>query len=416
MAIEYPETPDRTRCSYTRSTDLLARIRKSEALIDARPALYFSGYERVGGYPVFVERAKGAKLRDVDGNSYIDYLLGFGSVVLGHANFEVNRAVTAALERGVNPSFLDMDHIALAERMVALIDAADCVTFLKTGSDAVAAAVRLARAVTGRPHVVHFGHHGWHDWCSNSPGVQQSVKQLLTPFRFNDIDHLDALFEAHRDEIACVVMMPYELEAPSTGYLAAVQDLAHKNGALLVFDEVRSGFRIDLGGAQAAFGVRPDLSAFGKAMANGHAISALAGRRDVMSKILELGLTVTYYRSPDAISAALTTLQLLERDDVPAKLARLGARLMQGLDEAAHHAGVPARSIGLPATPFIRFEHTREPDREKAMRLFCNAMLGLGHLLTPAHHWFVCGAMTETDIDATVLASREAFALVKRML
>jgi glutamate-1-semialdehyde 2,1-aminomutase len=402
--------------SVRRSSALLKRIRKSEALIDARPGLYFTGYERIGGYPVFVERAKGAKLRDVDGNIYTDYLLGFGSVVLGHAHPEVNRAVIAALQRGVNPSLIDLAHLDLAERVVELVPAADCVTFLKTGSDAVDAAVRLARAVTGRARVINYGYHGWHDWCSTSSGVPEAAKALLQSFRYNDLAHAEALFAAYPEEIACIVMMPYEIDPPAPGYLNALKELAHRNGALFILDEVRSGFRIGLGGAQAHFNVSADLSAFGKAMANGHAISALAGRRAIMGKILQLGLTVTYFRSPDAMAAALATLKVLERDNVPERLARLGARLMSGLDEAAHQAGVPAHSIGLAATPFIEFEHEHKADRDRAMRLFCNAMLSRGHLMTPAHHWFICAQMSDADIDHTVRAAGEAFAFVRRMI
>lgn len=407
---------DSSGFSVERSTTLLRRIRRSEALIDARPGLYFTGYERIGGYPVFIDRAKGAKLRDVDGNVYTDYLLGFGSVVLGHADARVNAAVAAALDRGVNPSLLDRSHLDLAERMVGLVPAADCVTFLKTGSDAVDAAVRLARAVTRRERVLHYGHHGWHDWCSASPGVPGASTGLLHSLSYNAPDEAEALFAAHPGEIACVVMMPYELEAPAPGYLPAMCDMAHRHGALFVLDEVRSGFRIGLGGAQAHFGVTPDLAAFGKAMANGHAISALAGRRVIMARILDLGLTVTYFRSPDAMAAALATLDTLEQDDVPARLAALGTRLMAGLDEAAHKTGVPALAVGLPATPFLRFGFAREADRDKAMRLFCNAMLSQGHLMTPAHHWFVCAAMSECDIDETVAAAHNAFAMLAQML
>ncbi|OCW55878.1 hypothetical protein AWJ14_15380 [Hoeflea olei] len=380
-------------------------MRQSEALLAARPGMYFTGYERIGGNPVFIERAEGARLRDIDGNIYLDYLLGFGSVVLGHAEAEVNRAVTAALQRGVNPTLLDIAHLELAERIVDLIPAAELVTFLKTGSDAVDAAVRLARAVTGRAHVLHWGHHGWHDWCSPSPGVPEASRALLHRFAFNDLDGLRSMFDALPGAVACVVMMPYEIDPPQPGYLAAVRDMAHDHGALFVLDEIRSGFRISLKGAQDVFGVEPDIAAFGKAMANGHAISALAGRREIMARILELGLTVTYFRSPDAMAAALATLAILEREDVPGRLRRLGRRLMDGLDQAAHSAGVPARTVGFEATPFIRFDHERISDRERALRLFCNGMLARGHLMTPAHHWFLCAAMTEDDIDRTVRAA-----------
>lgn len=401
----------------SRSQALLARIRRCEALLEARPGMFFTGYDRVGGHPVFVDRAKGAYLWDVDGNRYIDYLLGFGSVVLGHAHPEVTAAAVAELERGVNPTLLGRAHVALAERLVALIPAAERVTFLRTGSDATDAAVRLARAVTGRRLALHWGQHGWHDWsASRADGVLDAVGACTLPLRYNDLEHARRLFAAHGDDVACVIVMPYEIDAPEAGFLQGLQALARHHGALFVLDEVRSGFRIALGGAQQYFGLEPDLSAFSKAMANGHAISALAGRAAIMGQILKLGLTVTFYRSPDVMAASLATLDVLERENGPARLAALGERLMRGLDAAAGQAGVPARMVGFPATPFLRFEHRHANVRDKAMRLFCNGMLRRGVLMTPAHHWFVCTGMTQADIDDTVAAAREVLSELESRL
>jgi glutamate-1-semialdehyde 2,1-aminomutase len=403
--------------SFARSRALLERAREFEALIDARPALYFSGYECIGGQPIFVEKAEGPYLWDVDGNRYIDLLLGYGSVVLGHADARVTEAVVAALRRGVNPSLLSPLQAELAEKLVALIPAAEQVTFVKTGSDAVAAAVRLARAVTGRETVLQWGQHGWHDWCAFVPdGVPAAARERTLPLIYNDLDHARQLFARHSGDVACVVLMPYEIEPPEGGFLLELQALARANGALFVLDEVRSGFRISLGGAQQYFGLSPDLAAFGKAMGNGHAISVLAGRRSLMRHVLKIGLTVTYYRSPDAMAAALTTLRILEEEDGPGRLAMLGGRLLRGLKAALWTSGVEGRAVGFPQTPFIRFDQQRPDVRAKAMRLFCNNMLKRGVLLTPAHHWFVCTSMREEDIDLVIGAAEEALHAVSREL
>ncbi|MDO3561539.1 aminotransferase class III-fold pyridoxal phosphate-dependent enzyme [Ralstonia pseudosolanacearum] len=174
--------------------------------------------------------------------------------------------------------------------------------------------------------------------------------------RYNDPDHAAHLVSKHGRDLAAIVMMPYEIDPPVAGYLHCMQALARKAGALFVLDEVRSGFRIALGGAQSYFGLAPDLSAFGKALGNGYCISALAGRACHMRHILKLGLTVTHYRSPDVMAAAVATLEALDRSDVPARLTALGERLMSGLDRTFATSGVPGRAVGFPATPFVRFD------------------------------------------------------------
>ena len=382
---------------------MLAQLQSVDALAQARPGMFLTGHTRFGGYPAFVERASGPYLWDVDGNRYVDYVLGYGSVILGHADPAVGAAVGRALERGANPTLLSPLQLELAARIVSLSPCAELVTFLKTGSDAVSAAVRLARAVTGKTHVLQWGHHGWHDWFGLwSPGVLEDTKARVHTFVYNDLEDAERLFAELAGDVAAVVMMPYEIEAPRPGYLEQLKQLTHEHGALFIFDEIRSGFRIALGGAQEHFGVVPDLAAFSKGIANGHAISVLAGRRVFMRRILDLGLTVTYYRLPDAMAAALATIGQLESNGGPARLAALGTRLMAGLSEAAASAGVPARMVGFPATPFIEFGYDSQSANEQAMRRFCNGMLGRGVLMMPAHHWFLCTSMDESDIDLTV--------------
>ncbi len=381
-------------------------MRRCEALVDAKPGLFFGAATRIGGYPLFMERAAGAELWDVDGNHLIDYLLGFGSVILGHADPRVETAVARALHSGANPTLLNLHHVELAETLVDMLPGVELVTFLRTGSDAIAAAVRLARAVTGRQRVLHWGMHGWHDWCTAaSDGVLPANAAVLHRFEYNNLADAERLFARYPGEIACIAMMPYEFELPQPGYLSALRALAHRHGALFVLDEVRSGFRIDLGGAQARFGVEADLCAYSKALANGHALSVLGGKRAIMQEILKLGLTVTFYRAPDPMAAALATIAALSDDAVPARLERLGQRLQAGLNEAFTSAGLPGRAIGHPATPFIRFAADRPVTDQRMIRRFSNGMLERGYLMPCATHWFICAAMTEAMIDQTIAAA-----------
>jgi glutamate-1-semialdehyde 2,1-aminomutase len=409
-------TPHRVRrhgtadYSLRKSQALLERAKRVEALIGAQPGLDFSEYERIGGSPSFVKKASGPYLWDVDGNKYIDFILGYGSVVLGHADPTVLAAVHEALKVGCNPTLLSLSHLELAEKMVALCPSIEAITFLKTGSDATDAAVRLARSVTGRKHVFHWGFHGWHDWCAQSSnGVLDYTKSLTLSLRYNDLDQAESLFSKYGRDVACVILMPYEIDSPLPGYLEGLRNLSHRNGALFILDEIRSGFRISLGGAQEYFGVEADLVTYGKAMSNGHPISALAGRMKYMNQILDIGMNGTYYRTPDSMAAALATIDILEKQSGPARLATLGQRLKDGIDHAALKTGVAAHTIGFPSTPFIQFDYDFEEVCDRAMRLFCNGMLRRGVLLTPSHHWFVCTSMREKDIEQTVNAAADVF-------
>jgi glutamate-1-semialdehyde 2,1-aminomutase len=394
------------RLTFENSRKLCERMRRCEALVDAKPGLFFGTATRIGGYPLFVERAAGAELWDVDGNHLIDYLLGFGSVVLGHADHRVETAVAGALASGPNPTLLNLFHLELAESLVALLPGIELVTFLRTGSDAIAAAVRLARAVTGRQRVLHWGMHGWHDWCTAAnDGVLSANAAVLHRFEYNNLADAERLFALFPGEIACIAMMPYEFEMPHPGYLQGLRDMAHRNGALFVLDEVRSGFRIDLGGAQARFGVDADLCAYSKAIANGHALSVLGGKRAIMQEILKLGLTVTFYRAPDPMAAALATIGAIREDAVPDRLELLGKRLQAGLTEVFASAGLPGHAIGHPATPFITFAADRPAVDQRMIRRFSNGMLERGYLMPCATHWFICAAMTEAMVDQTIAAA-----------
>lgn len=398
------------------SRALLERARKVEALVAARPGLFFMGGERIGGYPLFASRARGPHVWDVDGNRYLDYLLGYGSVILGHADEAVRAAVARAGEDfGGNPSLASAAQIDLAEKMVGLCPNVDSVTFLKTGSDAVGAAVRLARAITGRPYVLRWGMNGWHDWCAPvREGVPEAVSRFTIMLDRDDPEQARRLFATHGGRIACVVTTPYEVEPPPPGYLRDLADLSREHGALFVLDEVRSGFRVALGGAQELFGVDADLVAYGKAMANGYAISALGGRRALMERILSVGLTVTYFRLPDAIAAANATLDRIVALDAPAMIAALGRALMAGLDEAARAAGVEARATGLPCTPCLVFEAPSPAVANRKLRMFCNLMLESGVIIPPNHHWFLCAALRREDVDETVEKAHAALERVAR--
>lgn len=317
-----------------------------------------------GATPLFIERGEGAKVWDVDGHVYIDYLLGLLPIVLGYRDPDVDAAIRMQLERGITFSLASPLEMQLAERLVELIPCAEMVRFGKNGSDATSAAVRLARAHTGRDKVAMCGYHGWHDWyigtTSRHLGVPGPIRSLSASFPFNDLDALEALLRAEPDGYAAVILEPDGTTAPAPGFLQGVKDLSRRYGAVLIFDEIVTGFRCDLGGAQKFHGVTPDLATFGKSMANGMPLSAVVGRREIMRRMEDIFFSGTFGGETLSLAAGLATLKKLEEQDVVGRNKRLGRRLADGFRSAIENAGMTThfRVAGPEWRPVIvPFEH-----------------------------------------------------------
>jgi len=388
---------------YPRSEEWELHARATDAWATARPP--------VSSIPRYFSRARGAHVWDLDGNRYVDYILGFGHVVLGHADPRVTGAVTEELERGTCVAPIWSPRQAeLTELLATIVPGAEAAYLMRTGSDATSGAVRLARIFTGRSKVARWGYTGWHDWAARRPeGVHPAVRDETLSFDYNGPGSLLALFEAHPDEIACVIMMPFELDAPDPGFLHEVQALARHHGALFVLDEMRSGFRMALGGAQEFFGLAPDLSTFGKAMANGHPISAITGRSDVLACLGRTHMASTTYSNAPEMAAALATIAVLRDSDAIPRLWRLGEALVEGLRAAVDEHGLPAEVVGYPIAPFLRFDPAVEGAKNVKARFFAETSRR-GVLFAPNHQWFVSAAHTDEDLELTVEACRRAAA------
>jgi glutamate-1-semialdehyde aminotransferase len=398
------------------SVRLLERARTVDASFLLRPGVIGSPDDRAPS-PVFAERAEGAYVWDVDGNRYVDFVLSFGAVVLGHADPAVTAAVHAELTRSVSPTLHRRLQLDLVEVLLEVIPGAQMALLLKTGSDATAAAVRIARAYTGRRQVLRWGYHGWHEWCAPRPGgLSPGVQDHVETFSYNDLAGLDDALSRHPDDVACVIMMPLETETPDEGYLDGVRALAHRHGALLVLDEVRSGFRLALGGAQEYFGVRADLVALSKAMANGHPISALAGRRDVLEAVRRISASSLFFRSGDGIAAALATIRAIQEQNVIDVLWERGRQLLAGLRQGATRQRVPVDFVGLPPMPHQRFGYGSMPQQERAEQVFYAETRARGVLFHPTHQWFTCAAMSADDIRLAVEAAEAGYAAVRQAL
>jgi glutamate-1-semialdehyde 2,1-aminomutase len=397
-----------------RSRTLLARAREVDA------TFAYDGYvlpqDRTvdGEYPAFARYGEGAYVWDVDGNRYLDFILAYGTIVLGHAHPKVTSAVIGELRRGFALSLPKAVQIELAELLCEVIPGAERVLLLKTGSDATSAAVRVSRAYTGREHVLRWGYAGWHDWAAlREAGLPAAALGQRHTFTYNDLESLREVLKLHGHEIACCVMMPFELELPKPGFLLDVLELVHRYGVLLVFDEMRSGFRVALGGAQERFGVPADLATFSKAMANGYPISALTGREEVMSMLGKVHVSSTFYINAAEMVASVATIRELQEGETLVELERLGGLLMRGLTALAAAAGVQATVLGVPQMPFLRFDYEDRAARELAKRSFFTETVRRGILLHPNHHWYVSGAMTDDDIHDALAACEAGFAAVQ---
>ncbi|MFD9538609.1 aspartate aminotransferase family protein [Streptomyces sp. NPDC060022] len=401
----------------SRTFELAATAEKTDVTAAVADRILTRDRQIPGEYPVYGRRASGAYVEDVDGNRYLDFLLAYGTVILGHAHPAVTEAAVQQIREG---SAVSMPHALqpeLTRRLVECIPHAELALLLKTGSDATGAAVRLSRSFTGRDVVLRWGYNGWHDWCANRrEGIPESVGATVDTFEFNDLDSAERAFRRHPGQVACVIVMPFEVDPPDPDFLPGLRRLSDRHGALLVLDELRTGFRLGLGGAQEHFGVRADLVTLGKAMGNGYAISAVTGRADVMRCLGDVHISSTYYANALPMAASLATIEELAGTDALRRVAAMGARLMDGLGRAVAEAGLEAEAAGVPQMPFLRFTSPDPARRELAKKVFFTSTIRQGVLFHPNHHWFVSAAMTEADIDLAIACGRRAAAATAAQL
>jgi glutamate-1-semialdehyde 2,1-aminomutase len=321
--------------SYSKSELFLARAEKVIPLGSQTFSKSRTQYP-LGVSPFFIERASGCRAWDIDGNEYVDFVSSLASVTLGYNDPDVTAAVRDQLESGVIFSLPGTLETEVAERICAMVPCAESVRFGKNGSDATSGAVRVARAYTGCDRIAVCGYHGWQDWfigsTARNKGVPEAVQRLTHAFAYNDIHSLEALFDKYPGEFAAVILEPMNVAFPVDGFLSRVKEVAARHGALLIFDETITGFRFANGGAQEYFGVTPDLATFGKGLANGFPVSAVAGRRDVMATMEEIFFSFTFGGELLSLAAAKATLDKLASADVVGTIALLGERLKRGLE------------------------------------------------------------------------------------
>jgi glutamate-1-semialdehyde aminotransferase/spore coat polysaccharide biosynthesis protein SpsF (cytidylyltransferase family) len=395
-----------------------AWLERAKKVIPGCAQTFSKGYTQYvqGIAPIFLERGKGCRVWDVDGNEYIDYVQGLLPNILGYAHGEVNAAAAAQLAEGHSFSLPHPLEVQLAERLTRLIPCAEMVRFGKNGSDATSGAVRAARAFTGRDRIACCGYHGWQDWyigsTTRNAGVPKAVRELTHPFAYNDLAGLEKLLGEHPREFAAVIMEPFNFVDPAAGFLEGVKDLADRHGALLIFDEICVGFHFGLGGAQKLFGVTPDLACFGKAMGNGFPISCVVGRSDVMRIFNEIFYSFTFAGEVASMAAAMKVLDILEQTDALARIESNGRILQDGLNAMAREAGMSGqiRAVGRPQWSLLKFSDRDGADSPLVKNLFQQEAVKRGVLLLATHN------VTAAHDGAAIHQTLEIYAEVVKTL
>ncbi len=349
-----------------------------------------------GVSPYFIRRGQGSHVWDVDGNEYVDFVSSLAAVTLGYNDTDVSDAVKEQLTEGVIFSLPHPIEIQVAEKIIEMVPCAERVRFGKNGSDATAGAIRLARAYTGRDHVAVCGYHGWQDWYIGSTtrnrGVPKATQALTHSFHYNDPDSLFRLFNQHPDQIAAVIMEPMNIAEPEAGFLEEVKALCQKKGAVLIFDETITGFRYAEGGAQEYFGVTPDLATFGKGLANGFPLSAVAGNADIMQLMEEIFFSFTFGGETLSLAAALATMTKLQTEPVIDTMTKQGQVIIEQTRRLIekHQIGSFVSVTGHPVWSFLLINGVKGYSAFELKTLFMQEMHAHGILSLGTHNLNYC--------------------------
>ena len=356
--------------------------------------------------PLYIERGKGSHVWDVDGNEYIDFVAGLCPFILGYCDPDVDGAVREQMDKGVIFSLPHSLEVEVSELLCEVIPCAEMVRFGKNGSDATSGAIRLARAYTGRDHIAQYGYHGWQDWCNGitqrNAGVPGVIRGLTHKFEYNSIESLDGIFRQYPNQVACVIMEPMSLEWPKQGFLEDVKYITHQHGAVFIFDEMITGFRMALGGAQEYFGVVPDLACFGKAIANGYPLSAIVGKADIMNEFERVHFSFTNGGECLSLAAAKATINKLRRVNALEQIKTNGLKIMVKVDCSS-----PFKIIGYPGRTQIQF-----PSDSKKW-LFMQLCAERGILTMGVHNMMY--THSDEDIDKLLSVYDEVFPMLDKM-
>jgi glutamate-1-semialdehyde 2,1-aminomutase len=374
-----------------------------------------------GAFPSFFASGEGSHIWDVDGNEYIDYMCSYGPIVLGHRHPKVDEAARRQSDLGNCFNAPSPLWVELAEHLVAITPCADWTVFAKNGSDVCTWATEVARHATGRKKIAMCSgaYHGAHAWCTPAPaGVMPEDRANVVYFKFNDLASLKSVVDENAGQIAGVVLSPFrhdaghDSELPVEGFMSGVRELCDRNGIVLILDDVRAGFRLHMGGSGELFGVRPDMTTYCKAIANGYPLSACLGRDSLRQAAQEVFFTGSYFTSAVPMAAALACLRELQAGNGIEWMHLIGEKLRDGMLSQARAAGFEVTYSGPPAIPYMTFKD--DQGRHDRMKVFAGECSRNGIYLAPRHNWFISAAHTEEDVKRTLDVTEQAFAAVRK--
>lgn len=423
MSLPYKEMNAR----YQKSFELYAQA------IDLFPygAQLFSRRPELGAFgqtPIYFERAKDGHFWDVDGNEFVDTAMAIGPILLGYCYESVDNAVKEQMAKGVLGSVNSPLEIEMAKMIVDMVPCAEMVKFCKGGGDADAIAVRIARGYTGKDIVLFCGYHGWHDWYLSanldsestlnehlrpgiSPkGVPSALAGTSVPFEFNNLDSLSSTLEQHKDQVACIIMEATRFKHPQKGFLEGVRQLADEHNCLLIFDEVVTGFRIALGGAQEYYGVTPDIATFAKAIANGYSLAAVAGKTEIMATQEDNFISSTYWSDTTVLAAGIATLTEIKEKPVIETLGSIGKQIVDGLKQLGIKHKLNLTIAGHGYDFVVSFDYGDLSN--KLGTLFIQEMVARGVYTNGM--FYICFTHTAEDIDKILAAADETFAVLAK--
>lgn len=401
---------------YRKSEELLARALKTIPLGSQTFSKSTTQYPW-GVSPYFITKGQGSRVWDVDGNEYIDFVNSLAAITLGYNDPDVTAAVRAQIEDGIIFSLPHPLEMQVSEKIVEMVPCAEMVRFGKNGSDATSGAIRLARAYTNRDYVAVCGYHGWQDWYIGSTtrnlGVPKSTQELTHKFTYNDIDSLHKIFREYPDQVAAVIMEPMNSTEPVDGFLEKAKELSKKNGSVFIFDETITGFRYANGGAQEYFGVIPDLATFGKGLANGYPVSAIAGKADIMRLMEEIFFSFTFGGETLSLAAALATMTKLQKKPVIETIWKQGQKIIDGVNALIVKHGLKnvLSTDGKPCWSFLLFKDTNTYSQWELKTLFMQEVFARGILTLGTHN--MSYAHGDSDIQKLLDAYDSVFSILK---
>ena len=400
---------------YEKSEQLLRRALESIPLGSQTFSKSLTQYPR-GASPSFIHKGNGSKVWDADGNEYVDFVNSLLTITLGYCDKDIDTAVCKQLTNGVIFSLPHILEMEVAEKLIDIIPCAEKVRFAKNGTDATSAAIRIARAYTNKVHIAVCGYHGWQDWyigsTSRDLGVPKAVKDLTHKFEFNNLDSLEEIFKEH--DLACVIMEPMNIVYPQDKFLERVKELAHKHNALLIFDEIITGFRFAKGGAQELFKVTPDLATFGKGMANGFPLSAVVGSNKIMQKVEDIFFSGTFGGETLSLAAANAVIDKYQSHKVIEHFNYIGGYLLKKLEALliSEDLGDIFWTSGHPSWSFLHIKCQQSYSEFEIKTFFLQEMFKRGILTLGSHNLSL--SHTKEDVDQLLSVYQIVLPMVKR--